>query len=222
MKKKLGTIFACVLILAGIGVMLVPTFFQKQNDEVQQDLTSEYEKIISENKDKEQIPTAEPQQEGYTYKEADFLEENSNENTKAIIARQKILGLITCEKINLKFVVVEGATRDNIRATIGHITGTAGMGGKGNCVLAGHRGGYYGEFFEHIDQLKAGDEVVLTDLYNRSYTYKVYEQFVVEPTETWICDPIKNEDTLTLLSCEADGTKRIIVRCRLEKHIDKF
>lgn len=217
MKKKLGTIFACVLILVGTGVMLVPTFFKQQNNQVQQDLTSEYEKIISENKNKEQPPTAEPQQEGYTYEEADFLEENSNEETKAIIARQKILGLITCEKLNFKFVVVEGATRDNIRATIGHITGTAGMGGKGNCVLAGHRGGYYGEFFERIDQLEKGDKVVLTDLYNRSYTYKVYKQFVAEPTETWICNPIENENTLTLLSCEENGTKRIIVRCRLEE-----
>ena len=122
-----------------------------------------------------------------------------------------------CEKLNIKFVVVEGATRDNIRATIGHITGTAGMGGKGNCVLAGHRGGYYGEFFENIDRLEKGDTVILTDTYNRSYTYKVYKQFVVEPTETWICDPVEGEDTLTLLSCEENGTKRIIVRCRLEK-----
>ena len=217
MKKKIGTIFAVILILAGIGVMLVPTFFQKQNKGVQQDLTSEYEKIVSENENKEQMPTAEPQQENYVYEEADFLEENSNEDTKAIIARQKILGLITCEKLNFKFVVVEGATRDNIRATIGHITGTAGMGGKGNCVLAGHRGGYYGEFFERIDQLEKGDKVVLTDLYNRSYTYKVYKQFVAEPTETWICNPIENENTLTLLSCEENGTKRIIVRCRLEE-----
>ena len=221
MKKKIGTIFAVILILAGIGVMLVPTFFQNQNKGVQQDLTSEYEKIVSENENKEQMPTAEPQQENYVYEEADFLEENSNEDTKAIIARQKILGLITCEKLNLKFVVVEGATRDNIRATIGHITGTAGMGGKGNCVLAGHRGGYYGEFFEHIDKLENGDEVVLTDLYNRSYTYEVYKQFVVEATETWICDPIEDEDTLTLLSCEDNGTKRIIVRCRLKVNVHR-
>ena len=217
MKKKLGTIFACILILVGIGVMLVPTFFKQQNNQVQKDLTSEYEKIVSENENKKQLPTAEPQQEEYTYKEADFLEENSNEDTRAIIARQEILGLISCEKLNIKFVVVEGATRDNIRATIGHITGTAGMGGKGNCVLAGHRGGYYGEFFENIDRLEKGDTVILTDTYNRSYTYKVYKQFVVEPTETWICDPVEGEDTLTLLSCEENGTKRIIVRCRLEK-----
>ena len=217
MKKKLGTIFACILILVGIGVMLVPTFFKQQNNQVQKDLTSEYEKIVSENENKKQLPTAEPQQEEYTYKEADFLEENSNEDTRTIIARQEILGLIFCEKLNIKFVVVEGATRDNIRATIGHITGTAGMGGKGNCVLAGHRGGYYGEFFENIDRLEKGDTVILTDTYNRSYTYKVYKQFVVEPTETWICDPVEGEDTLTLLSCEENGTKRIIVRCRLEK-----
>lgn len=217
MKKKLGTIFACVLILVGICVMLVPTFFKQQNNYVQKDLTSEYEKIVSQNKNKEQLPTAEPQQEDYSYDEIDFLEKNSNKDTKIIIARQKILGLISCKKLNFKFVVVEGATRDNIRATIGHITGTAGMGGKGNCVLAGHRGGYYGEFFKNIDQLEKGDQVVLTDLYNRSYTYKVYKQFVVEPTETWICDPIKDENTLTLLSCEENGTKRLIVRCKLEE-----
>lgn len=217
MKKHFGIVVACLFIFAGIGVMLIPKFFQHENEKTQQDLTVEYEKIVEENKQKDQLPTAEPQREGYAYEEADFAEENVNEETKAIIERQQILGRITCEKINLNYIVVEGASRDNIRATIGHITGTAGMGGKGNCVLAGHRGGYYGEFFKNIDRLDKGDTVVLTDLYNRSYTYKVYKQFVVEPSETWVCDRIDGEDTLTLLSCEDNGTKRMIVRCKLEK-----
>lgn len=220
MKKKLRIGIASLLIIAGISIILIPVYFKNQNKGTQKDLMNEYQHILKENTGKG-AATPQPQQENYTYKPADFLEENSNDATKSIIKRQEILGLITCEKLGIKFVVVEGATRDNIRATIGHITGTAGLGGDGNCVLAGHRGGYYGEFFKNIDKLEKGDTVVLTDLYNHSYIYKVYKQQVVEATDLWICDRVKGEDTLTLLSCEDNGKRRRIVRCRLEKKMEE-
>lgn len=219
MKKKIGMVIAAIMMIVGIGVMLIPMIAQKQTKDIQNNLNTEYEQLLEENRNLQN--KKEPQaQEEMDYSVADFegaeeIEDEYDPEVESILKRQKILGKITCEKINMEFVVVEGASRDNIRASIGHITGTAGMGGDGNCVLAGHRGGYYGVFFKNIDQLEAGDQVVLTDIYDRNYTYEVYKQFVVEPTELWICDRIDGENTLTLLSCEDHGKRRLIVRCRL-------
>lgn len=212
--KKVILVIAVVCIVVGVGIMLIPLLKQRDNANTQEKLIQTYEELVEENKKTEELPSPVPQQEKMDFSVNDFIEENSTEETKTIINRQSILGLIKCRALDFEYVVVEGANRDNIRATIGHITGTAGFGGAGNCVLAGHRGGYYGEFFLHIDLLKEGDLVELVDCFGRNYKYEVYEQEVVEPDALWICDSIEGENTLTLLSCEDHGSKRRVVRCR--------
>lgn len=216
MGRKVGFVLAIVLFLVGVGILFVPMVSKNNTKIMQKTLTEKYENIVEENQNKKEMPTPEPQNEKMDYTVADFVEENSTDETKEIVERQQIVGMITCETIDVQYVVVEGANRDNIRAAIGHISGTAAFGGEGNCVLAGHRGGYYGEFFKNIHKLSNGDEVILTDIYNRVYTYVVYEQKVVEPEAVWICNPVSGKDTLTLLSCEDNGSKRRIVRCKLQ------
>lgn len=213
--RKIGMAIAFIMICVGVGVMLLPILTKKGNEQVQTELMTEYTKIVQEHEKSTKFPTAAPQTEEMDYSLADFIEKNTNDETRKIVDRQQIMGVIRCKKLAMEYIVVEGASRDNLRATIGHITGTAGFGGDGNCVLAGHRGGYYGTFFKNIDQLKNGDEVVLSDLYKRQFTYVVYDQQVVGPDALWICDRIPGENTLTLLSCEDNGTRRRIVRCRL-------
>lgn len=212
--RKIGFVIAGILLCLGVGIMLFPSLTKRGNEQTQGELKEEYTKIVQQHKKSTALPTPVPQTEEMDYSLADFIEDNTNEETKEIVERQQIMGTIRCEKLSVEYIVVEGASRDNLRATIGHITGTAGFGGEGNCVLAGHRGGYYGTFFKNIDQLEKGDEVILCDLYDRQFTYVVYEQQVVDPDALWICDSISGENTLTLLSCEDNGTRRRIVRCR--------
>lgn len=221
MKRKISLIIASIMLIVGIFMIMIPWIAQKRMKDTQDNLQTEYNKIVEENKKSKEKKKEPEAQQKMDYTVADFSSEELEKPEKTdkevgeILDRQQIIGKIICKKINIDFVVVEGAQRDNIRASIGHITGTAGIGGKGNCVLAGHRGGYYGEFFKNIHLLENKDKVVLTDVYDREYIYEVYEQFVVEPTELWVCDKVKGENTLTLLSCEDDGTRRRIVRCRL-------
>lgn len=217
---------ASIMLIIGIIIIMIPWFVQKRTQDTQDNLQTEYEKIVEENKQSEEKYKEPEKQQKMDYTVADFsIEREEPEESREpeatdtevgkILDRQQIIGKIYCKKINIEFIVVEGAQRDNIRASIGHITGTAGMGGEGNCVLAGHRGGYYGEFFKNIHLLENGDKVVLTDIYDRKYIYEVYDQFIVDPTELWVCEKVKGENTLTLLSCEDNGTRRRIVRCRL-------
>lgn len=139
---------------------------------------------------------------------------------QTILHTQKLLGIIEIEKINAVFPIVEGTSRDNLRAAVGHMNNTASLGGSGNCALAGHRGGIYGAFFKNIHKLKTGDIVMLTDLDGDLYKYEVYEQFTVEPEDMWVADETEGS-VLTLISCEKKGTKRLIVRCTLKKKPQK-
>lgn len=131
------------------------------------------------------------------------------------IGSQNIIGLITIDSLGIEYVIVEGANPANINAAVGHVEGTKGIGQKGNCAIAGHRGGRYGEFFMNLNLLKEGAKVEVKDLNGTVYEYSVYEIEKVKPNETKVIKDIKDETTLTLITCEDEATKRIIVHARL-------
>lgn len=132
------------------------------------------------------------------------------------LSRQEIIGLVEIDKLNLKMIIVEGTEWDNIRVTIGHMSQTKDFGEVGNCAIAGHRGGKYGIFFKHIDELVNGDEIKITDLEGNIYLYRVYKQFVTEPTDMSVINDIEGEKTLTLISCENNGEDRLIVYAKMD------
>jgi len=152
------------------------------------------------------------------------LEESSKDSQSTLekssevsdfLSKQEILGLIEIDNIDVKMIVVEGTEWENIRVTIGHMKQTNMFGELGNCALAGHRGGTYGTFFEHIDKLDVGDEIVLTDIKGITYQYYVYDKFVTHPTDMGVIDDVEDERTLTLISCENDGEDRLIVHAKM-------
>ena len=142
---------------------------------------------------------------------------SKDEQRAELLKTQKVYGIIEIPDIDLNYVIVVGTERANLRCAIGHMTGTAHIGQKGNCVLAGHRGGIYGDFFLNIDQLHNGSEVRVINMRKEVYTYTVYDQFVVAPDDMSVTLDVEDENTLTLISCEDDGDTRLIVRCRLNK-----
>ncbi len=87
-----------------------------------------------------------------------------------------------------------------------------------NVFLAAHRFGYYGTssrlVFFKLNELKKGDTVVLEDRSGKTYTYRVSEAFVVDPTDTWVMGQVRGKDMLTLQTCTPIPTfeKRLIVR----------
>jgi sortase A len=88
--------------------------------------------------------------------------------------------------------------------------GSAAPGQVGNMALAAHND-IYGELFRDLDQLKPGDEVIVSTS-TQSYTYIVRETRIVEPTEVSVLDPTDWAST-TLISCYPYrvNTQRIVV-----------
>ena len=87
-----------------------------------------------------------------------------------------------------------------------------------NVYLAGHRMGFRGRWsrmlFYNLNKLQKGDKVVLKDRRGRTYTYRVSETLVIDPTEQWVTGQIRGRDMLTLQTCTPIPTfdKRLIVR----------
>ena len=70
------------------------------------------------------------------------------------------LGILAIPSIGLQQAVVEGVGPSQTVAGPGHVPGTAGLGQPGNSVVVGRRSGYGGPF-GRIDQLRAGDRIVV-------------------------------------------------------------
>lgn len=131
-------------------------------------------------------------------------------------AREKVveLGAIEIPAIGLQHKMFQGVTLHNIDKGPSHWTGTALPGERGNTVIAGHRV-TYSHPFERIDELQAGDEVILRVAGRRS-VYRVTTHQIVTPDDLWIADQT-DTPTGTLYACHPPGSYefRYVVRMEL-------
>jgi len=68
--------------------------------------------------------------------------------------------------------------------------------------------------FYNLDELVAGDRILLEDRSGRAYEYEVSEVFEAEPTDSWVMGQVRGRDMVTLQTCTPIPTfeKRLIVR----------
>ena len=69
--------------------------------------------------------------------------------------------------------------------------------------------------FGKLNRIKNGDIVELEDSTGRTLTYKVYNIFIVEPTDVACTSQLTNGKTeMTLITCAEGGKRRLVVKCR--------
>jgi sortase A len=147
------------------------------------------------------------------------VQEETAENNKRqepdlskIFEGKQISGLIEIPSINVDAAILEGTDDSALKYAVGHYPGLGEIGQPGNYVLLGHRNYVYGHFFRNLDRLAAGDKVNIT-VGDKTYTYEVYESFVVKPEEVWVLEQTE-ESIITMITCTPIGTytDRLIVR----------
>lgn len=132
---------------------------------------------------------------------------------------EKVLGILSIPKIQLKVSIEEGIDDNRLKYAVGHFKETAKPGEKGNCAIAGHRSFTYNKFFNRLDELDAGDEIWVKTL-KGEFKYIIFEKKIIEPTETSVLNNT-DDTTITLITChpERSSAYRLIVKGRLEKEI---
>lgn len=119
--------------------------------------------------------------------------------------------------LDVDVVVVEGTSLSALQAGAGHYPKTPLPGEPGNVAIAGHRT-TYGKPFNRMDELNAGDRVILTTPIGR-HTYEIEGQPRIIEFNDWsvIHRYPKRSSYLTLTSCHPEGSAdyRIVVRARL-------
>ncbi len=117
-------------------------------------------------------------------------------------------------RLDTQLYVVEGDDADELRRGPGHLSGTALPGGKGNCVIAGHRDTH----FRVLKDIRKGDDIVL-ETRAGEFLYRVSGTQVVSPENTSSLQPTPDPE-LNLITCfpfyyVGSAPKRFVVRAQL-------
>ncbi len=118
------------------------------------------------------------------------------------------LALLEIPAIGRSDIVVPGVALDDLKSGPGHYPDTPLPGQLGNASIAGHRTTYGAPFFD-VDQLKPGDELIVTMVTGDRFVYEVTGTEIVAATDYWVVatrNPRIAE--LTLTSCHPKYTAR--------------
>jgi sortase A len=88
---------------------------------------------------------------------------------------------------------------------------------QANVYIAGHRLGYWGTpswlAFWDLNKVDVGDKIFVTDSLGRHYIYKVFKDFIVDPTDVAVTRSQKGRNILTLQTCTLPNyTRRLIIQ----------
>ena len=130
---------------------------------------------------------------------------------------EEVFGVITIPALDLEMPLYLGATSAHMAKGAAHLSQTSlPVGGMNtNCVIAGHRGYSGAVFFRYVPELKPGDEVIITNLWE-TMTYVVTDTKIIMPNEVDQILIQEGRDMITLLTCHpyaSGGKQRYLVFC---------
>ncbi|OOM75102.1 sortase family protein [Clostridium puniceum] len=204
-KKNLDKIFiffGCIIIMSAITIKLTTVYKQKK-------LIDDYNNyILNMQKEDSEFNKSEGTNNVYQNEAVkDEPKDSKLENT---------IGVLSIPKIDLKVAIGQGVDNEILKYSVGHFQETALPGEKGNFCLIGHRSYNYGQFFNRLDQISSGDEIIV-NANNKEYKYKVTNIKVVEPEEVSVLNQTDDSE-ITLITCTPIriATHRLIVKGALE------
>ena len=129
----------------------------------------------------------------------------------------EIFAVLAIPALELEMPVYLGATNQHMADGAAHMSQTSlPIGGENtNTVVVGHRGWNGAAYFLHLPQLKIGDAVTITNLWE-TLTYEVVETRIIDPYNVEAIHIQEGRELLTLLTCHppaTGGRQRYLVFC---------
>ena len=233
MKKKRDIIMTFVfglIFLAGLSVMLYPTFSNWWNRRHQTRAVADYKEAVAEMEDDE---TEQLFLEARAYNEqlatlrAPFKNFDAIPNYENIlnISGTGIMGYVSIPNINVELPIYHGTSEGVLQIASGHIQGSSlPVGGAStHAVISGHRGLPSARLFTDLDRIVEGDTFSI-NVMNEVYTYEVERILIILPDETDKLSIFPGEDIVTLMTCTPYGVNshRLLIRGhRIETVYDK-
>lgn len=123
----------------------------------------------------------------------------------------QVIGKIEIPKLNLSSYILSETNQKTLKVYVTKLYGPE-INKVGNFCIAGHN--YRNnKMFGGIKNLEIGDEITLTDTYDRSIKYQVYDSYKTNPKDVSCLNQETNgEREITLITCTTGAIKRVIVK----------
>lgn len=161
--------------------------------------------VVALNEHAEEIPVDQPQPQ--------VLDQFNTIYTAPSGATFMVDSILRIPSIDIKYPVLSDTTYELLKISI-----TKFWGGEpntiGNYCIVGHN--YDGKdiFFGKLHKLKNGDIVELQDKTGKVIKYKVYDKFIVEPSDVACTSQLTDgKKEMTLITCAEGGKTRLVVKC---------
>ena len=224
MKKKINnliTVFLVLILLAGLSLLLYPTFSDWWNSYHQTKAIASYAADVANlsNEDYEKIwKAATEYNASLSERNSDYTltEEQKKQYEQLLnVSGDGIMGYIEIPSINCSLPIYHGTQESVLQIAVGHIEWSSlPVGGaSSHCVVSGHRGLPSAKLFTNLDELSKGDTFMLRVL-DEVLTYEVDQILIVEPQEIGALQIEEGKDYCTLVTCTPYGinTHRLLVR----------
>ena len=216
-------IILCLILLAGLCLILYPSISDWWNSFHQSRAIASYVEDVENTSEEERQECLEAahaynrmlSQAGNSF----ILSEEEERKYRSLldVSGTGIMGYIRIPSIAVDLPVYHGTDESVLQIAVGHIAGSSlPVGGSGtHCLLSGHRGLPSAKLFTDLDQLVEGDVFLLMVL-GETLTYQVDQIRIVLPEEVEELAIEEGKDYCTLITCTPYGinTHRILVRGR--------
>ena len=223
MKKK-GILLNAILILillAGLSLLLYPTFSELWNSTRQSQAIAGYEKQVS-SMDQEDYDKLWKMAEEYNQSLSDrttfyALDEEQRKEYEQLlnVSGNGIMAYIEIPKIECSLPIYHGTDETILQVAIGHLEWSSlPVGGEStHCVISGHRGLPSARLFTDLDKMEIGDQFYITVL-GEKLAYEVDQIQVILPEEVEDLGIEEGKDYVTLVTCTpySINTHRLLVR----------
>lgn len=222
MKK--GTwvnVILILVLLAGLSLLLYPTFADYWNKKHQTKAIASYTEQLSNLDDDAYLELWESAREfnRELRTRSNVFKLSAEQQTRyeqlLNVSGNGVMGYIEIPSINVTIPVYHGTSDTVLQIAVGHLEWTSlPTGGEStHCVLSGHRGLPSARLFTDLDKVVVGDTFTLNVL-DEVLTYQVDQIKIVLPHETEDLLVEEGEDYCTLVTCTPYGinTHRILVR----------
>lgn len=192
MKKVINIILTLLIVMAIVvtGAIIYNYILSKQNDDNLANVVMEIEEQFLNNMNTNNAEPIKMQYNGYD-----------------------VVGIINIPSINIKYPIINKTNDTTMKYSITKFSG-GDINSIGNFTVAGHNN-LNGTMFGKVKRLKIGDEIKMTDLYNNTVTYQIFDIYSVDPNDVSCLESVdENTREITLITCTNGHLNRLITKAR--------
>lgn len=221
MKKHISNSILAIIFIAGLSLLLYPSFSNWWNQSRSSKAIDSYNTMVSEMNDDE---TDKLWNEAEKYNKKLFKngqhmnltkEEEKLYNSMLTVGTNPVIGYVEVDRLSINLPIYHGVSESVLTQGIGHLNWSSlPVGGKNtHCVLSGHRGLPSARLFTDISEMKEGD-LFRVHVLGKTLVYEVDQIRTVLPKDTTELTIKKGKDYCTLVTCTPYGinTHRLLVR----------